>query len=92
MSDIWKIIKSLEDLGVLIDGVTEPVTWDDIGCLRELSNVGGSRSRQDLLDVWNGIKNYFETEQGQLDWQYSHTRRTWKEKSKTAKTNIDKQK
>ena len=43
----------------------------DIGCLRELPNVRGSRSRQDLLVVRDGIKNYFKIEQGQVDWQYS---------------------
>ena len=39
----------------------------NIGCLRELTNVRGSRSRQGLLDIRNGIKNYFKTEKGQVD-------------------------
>ena len=49
---------------------------NNIECLRQLSNVRGSKLKQDILDVRNGIKNYFKTEQGQVSWQYSHHRRT----------------
>ena len=54
-------------IGIIKPGEWRSVVHKDIGCLRELSNVRGSRSMQDLLDVQNGIKNYFKTEQGQVD-------------------------
>ena len=62
--------------GIIKPGEWRSVVDEDIGCLGQLSNVRGSRLRQDLLDVRNGIKNYFKTEQGQVDWQYSHVRGT----------------
>ena len=61
---------------IIKPGEWRSVVHKGIRCLRELSNVRRSRSSQDLLDVRNGIKNYFKTEQGQVDWQYSHVRRT----------------
>ena len=68
-------------------GIIKPGEWrgvidKDLGCLSELSDVRESRSRQDLLDFRNGIKNYFKTEQRQVNWQYSRAKRTWKEKSR----------
>ena len=56
-------------------GIIKPGEWrgvidKDIGCLSELSNVRESRSRQDLLGFRNGIKNYFKTEQRQVDCQF----------------------
>ena len=50
-------------------GIIKPREWrsvvdKDIGCLKDLPNVRWSRSRQDLLDIRNGIKNYVKTEKG----------------------------
>ena len=48
------IAKVLEESSNLGNG---EVWFIRTSCLKELSNVRGSRSRQDLLDVRNGIKN-----------------------------------
>ena len=58
--------------------IIKPGEWkslveEDIGCLREFSNVTESKSRQDLLDTRNVIKNYFKTELGQVDWYVRRT-------------------
>ena len=46
--------------GIIKPGEWRSVVHKDIGCLRELSNVRGSRSKQDLLDVRNDFKNCFK--------------------------------
>ena len=54
-------------------GIDKPGEWRSVvvkvvWCSRELPNVGGSKSRQDLLDFRSGIKDCFKTELRQIDW------------------------
>ena len=62
--------------GIIKPGEWRSVVDNDMGCLRELPNIRGSRSKQNVLTVRNAIKDYFKTEEGQVGWQYSYVRRT----------------
>ena len=53
-------------------GIDKPGEWRSVvvkvvGCSRELPNVRGSKSRQDLLDLRSGIKDCFKTKLRQID-------------------------
>ena len=63
------------------DGHLLPGEWRlsnsvDNGGLRDLPRVRGSRSRQDVLEVRNDLKEFLNSDEGSVPWQVEYIRRT----------------
>ena len=62
-------------------GVINPGEWrrqigPNDGCLLDLCNVRGSRPAKSATEMREAIKDYVNSEEGAIEWQYAHVRRT----------------